>query len=171
MVLRRPARRSRTGPQTVWFWPKPCSSTTGVPPVPLSTANNPTRSPARTEPLPRSPGSIGEDDARVLPPMGEDQLEQGSRIFRMQADAAVRRRPPQVFGVFRPMDGVAAGEKDRVRHRRIVVLLRVPHLVQARRPERAAWGPIALASRRYRPPVLDPSVFRDRHRLRRDIDA
>src|SRR5262245_17097917 len=69
------------------------------------------------------------------------------------------------------MDGVAAVEEDRVRHRRVVVFAREPAARHHLRTEDAARRAEAATPRRYRPAIARLAVDRDGHALVRLVDA
>src|SRR5438105_7564273 len=67
-----------------------------------------------------------------------DQRVERCRIGRMQPHAAMRGRSAETAEVIGAVNGKAVIEKDRVRHRRIVVLLREPAPRHHLRREHAA---------------------------------
>src|SRR4029077_17001178 len=74
------------------------------------------------------PAKLGlpDHDRGVVHAYPADDAEQHSRGARMQAHAAVRRRPAELGDVVAAVDGETAVEEDRVRHRRVVVFAREP---------------------------------------------
>jgi len=114
--------------------------------------------------------SADDDDARVPSPERLHQRIKVRRVRRVQADAAMRGRAAEALDIGGGVHGVAAVEEHRMRHRRIVVFLGIPHRRQARRPERAGRRDVAAPCRRDLPLVGRPAVDRHGHALRRDID-
>ena len=98
-------------------------------------------------------------------------LKNASALAGAKADAAVRRwRAEQADGLG-GVDRGAVLEKYRVRHRRVVVLLRVPDLGHPVGPEAADRGRIALAARGDLPGVDDLAVGLHDHGLGGQVDA
>ena len=55
------------------------------------------------------------------------QIEKGTRIWRFQADAAMRGRRAQTGHGIGAVNGIAAKEEYRIRHRRIIIYARIMH--------------------------------------------
>ena len=91
-------------------------------------------------------------------------------VARSQPDAAVRRRITEAANMLRRMHRNAAIDKHRVRHRRVIVFARVPHLGHPLRAERAARRWELCGARRNRPSVFGVAIFRHNHRLLSEID-
>src|SRR4029078_9608700 len=85
-----------------------------------------------------APG-IGDLDPRSAVAVVLHETEQDRRMSRVPAHATMRCRTTEARDVARPMDRITVIEKNRVRHRRPVVLARVPHALQPLRAEAAGW--------------------------------
>ncbi|ESX11548.1 hypothetical protein X768_10700 [Mesorhizobium sp. LSJC265A00] len=96
-----------------------------------------------------------------------DQLVEVGGIVGMQPHAAMRRRPSQPLDGVGRMHGVAAAEEDRMRHRRVVVFLRMPHLVHAGRLERAGRRDMRTVAGRDLPGESRPAIDQHFHGLLR----
>src|SRR5215510_9355879 len=68
------------------------------------------------------------------------------------------------------VDGEAAMEKDRIRHRRVVVLAREPGARESLRTERAGGRAEAMPSGGHQPAVARLAVHQDGHALARLVD-
>ena len=107
---------------------------------------------------------------RVRPCLAPHQREQLRRVRRVQPHAAMRGRPAEPRHVTGAVDGISMVGEDRVRHRRPVVLARMPHalhalgLIGARRRAAAETG-------RNRPAIPLASVDHDAHALGRFVDG
>lgn len=89
---------------------------------------------------------------------------------RGKADAAVRGGAPEPAHGIGAMDGVAAVEEDRVRHRRHLVFARVMHPAQALRAEVSARRAVPFTPGGDRPDVALAAFVGDDHFLARKID-
>ncbi|CAJ0891985.1 hypothetical protein AMST5_04181 [freshwater sediment metagenome] len=96
-------------------------------------------------------------------------LIQRRRIPRREPDAAMGGRPAERSRRVGPMDGVAAVEKNRMRHGRHVVFAGIMHPLQTGRGEMAPGRHIAGPGRRDRPAVA-PLGGVHMHGLGRQID-
>ena len=104
----------------------------------------------------------GDGDGRAFP---LHHLEQFRRIAGRKPYAAMRSRAAERAGRVGAVDGVAAAEEDRMRHRRVVIFARIMHLDEMARAIASARRHIALPRRRDRPDIIGAAVF-DAHRLR-----
>ena len=119
----------------------------------------------------RGPLRPGDHHARIAHAVPLDQREQFAGMTGVEPHATVRRRRAEPAGGGAAVDGVPPlGEKDRIRHRRIVPLARSVVARHPERPERTGRRCVAAAPGRNRPtPALD-TVDRDPHALGRLVD-
>ena len=89
----------------------------------------------------------------------------------MQADTTMRRRIAEVRDLVAAVDRIPAAEKDRVRHRRPVVLAGEPLARKPLGPVVAIRRFIASPRRRNGPLILLHAVKFDRKSLRRLVDG
>ncbi len=91
-------------------------------------------------------------------------------VARRKANASVRGRAAEVGHRIGAVDGVAAGEEDRIGHRRHVVLVRIMHSLQMSHVIVAAGRRITRA-RSGDGPVISGAIAADMHGLRGEIDV
>src|SRR6516225_3049567 len=118
------------------------------------------------------PGAVTSrnDDGRVAHAPLLHQCEQRCGIRRMEPDTAMRGRTTEAVDLVAAVDRIAAVEKDRVWHGRVVVLLREPRPFHSLRPIGATRRAIAGAAGRNYPSVTRHAVHRHRHLLHRLVD-
>src|SRR5262249_34922059 len=106
------------------------------------------------------PGAVtsGNDNGRVAHAPLVHQCEQRCGIRRMEPDTAMRGRTTEVVDLVAAVDRIAAVEKDRVWHGRVVVLLREPRPFHSLRPVGATPRAIATAAGRNYPSVTRHAV-------------
>ena len=110
-----------------------------------------------------------DDDARSAFPFLPDEIEQGARIARREPHAAVRYGPSQSPRFKCSVNGVAAPEEDRMRHRRPFVFARAPHALEARRPIGASGRHEPRTGRGHRPSCKQDAAIGNIHDLRRPM--
>src|SRR5579863_9876182 len=109
-------------------------------------------------------------DRGIAAALALDQAEQGGGIARIEPHAAMRDGPAETGNLVGAVDGVAAREKDRVRHRRIVVFARVPAHRQPLRMIGAGRGDVAAPRRRHPPAITRLAVDDHFHALTCAVD-
>src|SRR3954452_23825724 len=96
---------------------------------------------------------------RVLPrPLRSTKAYSVCRVRRVQPHATMRGRTAETAEVVGAVDGKAIIEEDRMRHRRVVISLRIPAPRHHLRMKDAARGAIAAASGRDRPVIAGRAV-------------
>ena len=100
-----------------------------------------------------------------------DQAKQSSGVRGLQPHAAMRHRTAEPRGLVGTVNGDAAAEKDRVRHRRVMVFAREPARREPLRMIDTTRRRQGAATGRYPPVVAWYAVDDDLHGLRRAVDA
>ncbi len=98
------------------------------------------------------------------------EAEQRGGVARSEADAAVARAAPEGARGIGAVDRVAAAEEHRVRHRRIVILVRAPHRGHQSDPEASVRRDVAAPRRGDRPVIGRGPVDEHAHALARLVD-
>src|SRR5437588_7993146 len=88
----------------------------------------------------------------------------------MQPDAAMRGGTAEARNLVAPVDGEAVVKEDRIRHRRVVILLREPCASEVLGPIDSARGTKAGAPGRDCPVVTRDAVDRNGHALLRLVN-
>jgi len=106
---------------------------------------------------------LRDDDPR--PFRAAHEAVEFARILRIEADAAMRGRAPEMPNIIGAVDRVSALEEDRVRHGGVMVFARSVKAVEGRWTIRSGWRAIAAARRRNRPSALQNAIHIDIHHL------
>lgn len=110
---------------------------------------------------PDSPGrqSIIDDNLCATGSMCSNEVKENSSIVRMQTHASMRGWATEISYRIGPVDRVSAVEKDRVRHRRIIVFPRIPHPVESGGPKSAPGRSVAVPAGRHGPGIYGDAAI------------
>jgi hypothetical protein len=110
--------------------------------------------------------SINHPDAGAAATVALDQRVESGSIGGVQPDAAMGCRSAEPAHILGAVNGVAAIEEHRIRHRRVLILAGIVHPLQILRTEAAARRVIAAPSGRHLPDRIGPAIDRHIHSLR-----